>query len=195
MKTLPLSPELQPLRDLLATSLIGRSTETAPPAPQELLTDLGRRFSPAAVMAPARTQAVSLFGKLLSMLASPAFGMAAIMMLAIVVVRMTPDATSSTTIRGGAAVSAPAATIVLLTSDPSYHQLLEESGLFDMASVIETSDPLLAAEIAKPKLLIDLESLKMVGYNSQSREVVVNEVPEDRTELLDLILTSLPALE
>ncbi|MEP4079200.1 hypothetical protein [Haloferula sp.] len=195
-----LPQHLKATADLLSSSLQKHSQDTAPPIPEGLANDLSSRFAPTKQVSASQSAKVSWFEKARSLVSTPAFGLAA---AAIVVIgffapaAITPPQSSTTneSFRGAHVVHTGSnASIVLITDNADTRLLLEESGLFDMSVVIETSDPLVAATISTAKLLVDVKGGAIVGYNNKSREVLADQLPEDRTEIAERIALAFGAL-
>ena len=179
---------LQSTRDLLANSLLGSFVEAAPPAPQDLIDDLCQNKAAQPAAHPVH---VSLFIQVRQLFATPAFALAAVVMLVLVGVTDYPGTSDHSSAFRGANHSASASTtIVLLTEDPAYRTLLAQSGLFDMSTVVETTDPQVAASFPTPKLLVDFTSMKVIGYDSQSSEVFSGDVPSASEALIRIIATA-----
>jgi hypothetical protein len=189
---------LQPTADLLASSLRPHLRDTAPPIPQSLIQDLVPSL---AATETAATAKISWFEKARSFVATPAFGLAAAAMVVLgffapaLISPLSNDAPNEN-FRGKAHLvhTSSDAAIVLITDNSDIRVLLEESGLFDMTSVIETSDPLVAATISTAKLLVDVKGGAMVAYNAESREVLADQLPEDRDRIAERIALAFGAL-
>ena len=195
-----LPQHLKATADLLSSSLRPHPQDTAPPIPKSLLSDLSRRFEQARPASVTQASKVSWFEKARSFVSTPAFGLAAAAMVVLgffAPAVMTPPQSEAPTesFRGANVVeTASNATIVLITDNSDTRLLLEESGLFDMSVVIETSDPLVAATISTAKLLVDVKGGAIVGYNDKSREVLADQLPADRTEIAERIALAFGAL-
>ena len=196
-----LPQHLQATADLLSGSLQRHSQDTAPPIPRGLADDLSSRFAPASPAPAVQSSKVSWFEKARSFVATPAFGLAAAAMVVLgffTPALMTPAqvGTPTESFRGSHVVHTSSnASIVLITDNSETRRLLEESGLFDMSIVIETSDPLVAATISTAKLLVDVKGGAMVAYNAESREVLADHLPDDPSRIAERIALAFGALQ
>lgn len=192
-----LPEHLKATADLLSKSLHLHPQDKAPAVPESLVSDLATEFVPAS---PTQTK-VSWISKIHDLVATPGFGLAAAALLVIgflapSLTNPSQNSESAETFRGAnVAYSASDASIVLITDNSETRQLLEESGLFDMSAVIETSDPLVAATLQKAKLLVDVKGGAIVGYNKDSREVVADKLPSDRSKVAERIALAFGALQ
>ncbi|MEM1085398.1 MAG: hypothetical protein AAGI48_14895 [Verrucomicrobiota bacterium] len=191
-----LPQHLQATADLLSRSFPGHSQDHAPSLPKSLVEDFVLQDEPQVAPKPK----ISLFSKARSFIATPAFGLAAAALIVIgffspALLGPADQSTPREAFRGSKLVHATnSATVVLITDEPETRQLLEDSGLFDMEFVIETSDPLVAVSIPTAKLLVDVKGGAIVGYNAESREVVSDELPTDRSKLAERIALAFGAL-
>lgn len=192
-----LPQHLKATADLLSRSLHQNPLDEAPAVPKSLVNDLTTRWAPS----QAATPMVSWFSKFHQFVATPGFGLAAAALLVLgffAPALMTPQqVTKSTeTFRGAnVAYSASNASIVLITDNSDTRLLLEQSGLFDMSVVIETSDPLVAATLQTAKLLVDVKGGAIVGYNKESREIVADQLPADQSKIAERIALAFGALQ
>ena len=192
----PELPEhLQATAALLSRSLPRHCRESSPAIPADLLGDLSRKSvveSPSAKLV--------WFERARSWVSSPAFGLAAAALVVIgffAPALMNPAGTAAPqeTFRGTHVVNTTSnAAIVLITDHSDTRRLLEESGLFDMSIVIETSDPLVAATIPSAKLIVDVNGGAIVAYNAESREILADQLPEDRSKTAERIALAFGAL-
>lgn len=188
---------LRATTELLAGSFKGRSLEQAPSIPRGLLEDLTRSHKPHAASA-ARTK--SPLSRIWELFAAPSFGRPAMALGAVALASIlffgAPGSERKTeTYRGTQQIqTGGVATLVLITDDAGFRSLLEESGMFEMESVIQTTDPLVACSVATSKLIVDVRSGNMVGYDAESREVLSDELPDDRTRVAERIATAFGAL-
>ncbi|MGB6219930.1 hypothetical protein [Haloferula sp.] len=196
--TIELPQHLEKTAELLKRSLYLHPQDLAPPIPGELVRDLTITQTPAAIM---RSPGISPFEKLRSLVVSPGFGLAAAAMVMLSVLSPSflstvPNTQETGSFRGSKVIhTASEATIVLITAEPETRRLLEESGLFDMSRVIETTDPLVAATISTAKLLVDVKGGAIVGYDTDSREILADQLPEDRSDFAERIALAFGALQ
>jgi hypothetical protein len=194
-----LPEHLKSTADLLSKSLHFHPLDTAPAIPDELVSDLSRKFSHAQPSDSAQNSKNSLFAKLGSFLATPGFGLAAAAILILGFIApalMTQNTESKETFRGAnVTYAASKASIILITDNSETLKNLEDSGLFDMSIVIETTDPLFAASIQGAKLLVDVRGGAIVGYDADSREVLSDELPDDRSKIAEQIALAFGALQ
>lgn len=196
--TIELPQHLKKTAELLNRSLHQHPQDMAPPIPAELLGDLSRVGMAAPQVTPV---GVSFFERLRSLVASPNFGLAAAAMVTLSVLgpsflSTAPNKQDAESFRGSKVIhTASEATVVLITAEPETRRLLEASGLFDMSRVIETSDPLVAATISTAKLLVDVKGGAIVGYDNESREILADQLPEDRSDFAERIALAFGALQ
>jgi hypothetical protein len=193
-----LPEHLKATADLLSRSLHLHSQDRAPAVPKSLVNDLTSLAAP--IRAP--RSRVSWITKIQSLVTTPGFGLAATALLVIglfapAMMTSQPQETASQETFRGANVtySQSNAAIVLLTDNSETRQLMEESGLFDMSVVVETSDPMVAAELQSAKLLVDVKGGAIVGYNAQSREVLADQLPAESTKIAERIALAFGALQ
>ncbi|MEX1114188.1 MAG: hypothetical protein WEB53_02995 [Akkermansiaceae bacterium] len=193
---LDLPPNLESTRSLLAGSLQLHAAEQAPAIPADLLNDLARRFNVAPVAA-VTIQPRSWFEVVQSLIARPAFGIAA---LATVILGISvPQMINSTSTRSGGgfrgAVSptleSHSIRIILMQPPAGFQQALANVGDFesDMISSSARADSITGARI-----LVDFAASTITALNASDEKIHTAPLPGDAEEISAAIATAISRL-
>ncbi len=186
-----LPENLRETRELLMRSAPGASGETPPPPPRDLIDDLEAGLAGAGTPAKrAPSGAPSRFGRLRRFLASPAFGVAAAIILVFGIALPffnSPPKPTSETFRGAAADGAAAGEaqvrLILVGGEAS---ALDPS-LFDPAA-LTVADTAPAPESGPfPRVVVDFTTGEIVRYDAAGREAGRSTLPEDPAERAEAI--------
>jgi hypothetical protein len=172
-----LPPHLKATRKTLADSLPPDFSEAAPPMPAGLMDDLSRRFS-AANSAPL---AKSRFAQIQAFLARPAFGMAALALVILVVgLPSVLDSRGGGSIRGTTpgVEAAKNLRIVLIHATPSIREQLLKSGDFE-ADILSAP----GETVTGPRVVIDFEKSTITALDAAGNAVHSASIPTDPADL------------
>lgn len=181
---------LESTTTLLMGSLRLHATEQAPSVPGDLLTDLAHRFNPTqAVAAPIQSR--SWLAAVHSILARPAFGVAA---LAVVILGLSAPSmipSKSTPAGGGfrGAATPPAASknlsIILIQAPSGVRGALEKSGDFESGVISSASSSQVSA--SGPRILVDFGTSTIIAVDASNQQIYTAPLPEDASDLSDAI--------
>ncbi|BCX50350.1 hypothetical protein HAHE_42580 [Haloferula helveola] len=174
---------------MLAGSLRLRASEPAPAVPSGLLDDLNQRFSTRKIVIEAPRQ-FTLFRRLRSMLETPAFGMAAAIILVLAIAGPTlrqMGGGDSHSFRGTpGSVEAPVR-IVLIDGPAELPNFLKSSTDIEPGSLISVGDYGAAMSLEGPKVILDFKH-SIIRSHSENGEVVYSDtIPESLAMLADAI--------
>lgn len=190
---LDLPADLQRTADILRNSLMSRTDEKVPALPAGLFEDLSTRFEASTAFA-APAARISLFGRIQSFLATPAFGMAAAALVVLAVVIpgvMEPSGdTAATGFRGGSAgaEATASASIVLIGAPQDIVTSLGASGDFEPGSILTTDTA------SGPKVIVDFNGSTIISVDADGHPVHSTELPADLDELSAAIAEALGKL-
>lgn len=183
-----LPEHLRETRDLLMRSAPRGSGESPPPPPQDLIDDLEARLGGVA-STPARAPqpAAPRVGWLRRFLASPAFGVAAALILlvgiAIPLLDSPPAGQGTETFRGGSAAAATQVHLILVGSEAA----TLDPKLFDPAALTRADTAPAPESDPFPRVVVDFTHGEIVSYDTDGREVDRLALPEDPAELAEAI--------
>jgi|GEM_PF-4183497 len=189
---LELPPHLDSVRQRLAASLALHPADQAPATPSGLLEDLERHFD-TSVMVPVREKR-PWRDRLRSMLASPAFGIAAAV---VVVIGFTlPSLFEPSSFRGGptAAPSGQAVQIVLVDEPTGIRHMVETSGDFEAGAVASVDQLEKVFSILGPKVIVNFETGLLRAVDSAGTEYFSAPIPENTADLSTVIAEAITHL-
>ena len=174
-----LPAHLTQIRDILMQSAGGTAEDEAPRPPSDLLDDLERALMDEKPVEVAKPAEASLFEKLRSLFATPAFGgVAALIVVLFVAVPMLNPGGEKEVVRGG--IDSEALNIILVDGDDEAFQALSSAKNIDAESLIKVASEEKAAKIGSPKIVVIGNSLK--AYDGEGNEVYSQEIA-DASEL------------
>lgn len=158
-----LPDHLKPIRDILMDSANGPDGDDAPGAPEDLLDDLERSLTGTKVV-PTPVLQPGFFEKLRSLIATPAFGTVAALVVVLFVA--VPLFKGGHGFRNTGEENRDTAPIVLLGFDDEAYQRLVSNKLFDPRGLMRVSTQEQADAITSPKIVIDLENSILKAYDA-----------------------------
>ena len=186
-----LPEHLRPVRDALMQTAHGSEPEDFPEASDELLDDLEEKLRGRIPQRMAKP-AVPWHQRVLSFLATPAFG--AVAALVVILFFAVPRFTGSDRFRDPSEGSGSAARIVLVGADQATSDALSGDGLMDPSSVVRVDDASEAELVEPPKLVIDFKAGTLRQVRADGT-VVDSTLPEDSDLLPGVIARSLRSLD
>jgi hypothetical protein len=178
---LELPEHLHSTRDLLMRSLPVHPLEKAPAMPAGLADDLTARFGRKTVVVTRVVERTSLLGKVRAFLATPAFGIAAAVVVALGVAAptMTSKPSPQETFRGtdSPAVAGGAVTILFVGTNPALQSAVENSGNFEPSAFRSSVDLASAQEVTGAKVVIDFNTEKIHAVDASGAEAYSARIP------------------
>jgi len=161
----PIPEHLKPVRQILMDSAQGTPEDEAPPPSGDLLDDLEKSLTGHAT-SPAATSAAhpSLFERARRLFASPAFGLAAAVIVVLFVA--VPLFQGRHGFRSGGSSTAETARVILVGIDDDTFATLSSNGLFDPQALLRLDSRAEADAMETPKVIVDFEEGMLRAYDA-----------------------------
>ena len=160
----PIPDHLKPVRDMLMDSADGPADDAPPAAPDDLLDDLEQVLTDTtATPASTGVGAPGFLQKLTRFLASPAFGVAAalIVVLFIAVPLLQGPGDDPGRMRNAGNPTGDAPRVVFTGADQEAYAALVDSDLFDSRALVRVATSGEADAIESPKVVVDFKELTL----------------------------------